>query len=234
MPEVFRLPTRMDCSGFDLVHPLDRMPPGGFPYLFNARVLQEGIIEGRPGYTQYLQMADAPNSIRVLNDPAGLYASIGYTYIGGGGTKLYAGVPETYGIVDTGYSGLPLSLIPFRPDQSPESWMYVYDQNKQSKVRPDGVVRQIGVVPPSYAPVVDLGVPAWVQLVDGQSTTDWALAGVTNIISTMATTANGNINIEVASTVDIAIGQLVTGTGVPANTTVGAVYHTLVGGTYTA
>ncbi len=230
MPEVFRLPVRMDCSGgLDLVHPIDRMPLGSFPYLFNARVLQEGIIEGRPGYTQYIKLADPPNSIRVLNDPAGLYAPNQYTYVGGGGSNLYAGIPGSYAPVDGGYSGLPLSLIPFRPDQSPESWMYVYDQNKQCKVRPDGVVRQIGVAPPSYAPSIELGVPAWVQLNSGQSTSGWGLGTPTVVATTTGTTVSGNINVEVSSPINIAVGQTVAGTGIPLGTTVVAVYPTLVG-----
>lgn len=234
MPEVFRLPTRMDCSGIDLVHPLDRMPPGGFPYLFNARVLQEGIIEARPGYSQYMKMVDKPNSIRALNDPAGLLApNGGFTFVGGGGVNLYAGIPGTYAPIDTGYSGSPLSLIPFRPDQSPESWMYVYDQNKQVKVRPDGTVRQIGVAPPTYESSIDLGIPAWVQLAGGQDTTGWALGSTTSVISTQAVAASGSTNLEVASTTNIAVGQSISGTNIAAGATVVAVYQTLVGSTYT-
>lgn len=233
MPEVFRLPTRMDCNGLDLTHPIDRMPPGNFPYLFNARVIQEGIIEGRPGYTKYIQLGDKPNSIRVLNDPAGLYAPSLYIYVGGGGGNLYAGTPGGYAPVDNGYSGLPLSLIPFKPDQSPESWMYAYDQNKQSKVRPDGTVRAIGVVPPSKAPNIELGIPAWAQLNTGQSTTGWALGTPVTVTTTTGTTASGNVNVEVASIANIAVGQSVSGTGIASGSTVVAIFPTLVGTTDT-
>lgn len=219
----------MDCTGLDLTHPLDRMPAGSFPYLFNSRVIQDGIIESRPGYSQYLQLTDAPNSVRVLNDPAKLFAPTGYTFIGGGGTKLYAGDPGSYTAVDTGYSGDPLSLIPFRPDQSPESWMYVYDRTKQSKIRPDGAVRQIGVVPPTYEPSVDLGVPTWVQLNTGQATTGWALASSSSIITTSATATSGNINLQVASIANIAVGQSITGTNIAAGATVVAIFPVLVG-----
>src|SRR5689334_13013972 len=121
MPEIFRQPFRFDCSrGIDLVSPIDRMPPGGFPYLFNVRVVEEGRIESRPGYTSLLDLAENPNSIRRLNDPDHSFASAGYTWVGGAGTKLYAGPTGGYAEIDSGYSGSPLSLISFRPDQAPE------------------------------------------------------------------------------------------------------------------
>lgn len=171
MPDIFRLPLRMDCTGLDLVHPIDRMPPGSFPYLFNVRVLSEGRIEGRPGYVRFIQLADTPNSIRRLNHPGG------HIYVGGGGTKLYAGPESNYVPVDSGYSGDPLSLIPFRPEQSPDPWMYVYDRNKSSKVDPNSVIRQIGIAPPSKAPNIEYGVPATVSITDGQSTAGWSATG---------------------------------------------------------
>lgn len=177
MPDVFRIPTRMDCTGLDLTHPIDRMPPGAFPYLFNVRILAEGRLEGRPGYTRAMVLSDPPNSVRRLNDPARSYAPDGYTYVGGGGTRLYTGVEAAYAPADDGYSGNPLSLIPFRPDQSPESWMYVYDANKNTKVRPDGLLRDVGIAPPSLAPVTEYGVPAFVHVTEGQSASGWAATG---------------------------------------------------------
>lgn len=185
MPEVFRIPTRMVCRGLDLTHPLDRMPEGGYPYLYNARVQLEGRLESRPGYTEFIQVGapgntDIPNSIRRLNDPGKTYNANGYTYVGGASTKLYAGIESAYTQVDTGYSGKPLSLIPFRPDQSPESWMYVYDTNKLSKVRPDGTVRAVGVVPPSTYCSATYTAPAFVAVNTGQSATGWTATGTSS------------------------------------------------------
>jgi hypothetical protein len=177
MPEIFRIPTRMVCTGIDLVSPIDRVPPGGFPYLFNCRVIEEGRLDGRPGYTPYISLGSPPNSIRRLNGPLGT----GFIFVGGGGFDLYAGPPTSYTIVDPGvYSGDPLALIPFRPDQSPNAWMYVFDRNKFQKVgfTPAGVVtRPIGVAPPTDAPVADLGTPASVEISDGQDVTGWVASG---------------------------------------------------------
>jgi hypothetical protein len=177
MPDVTRTAMRMNCSGIDLVNPIDRMPDGAYPYLFNVRVLVEGRLDGRPGYTQFLTMGDVPNSIRRLNDPSKKYAPSGYIYVGGGGTNLYAGTESSYTSIDSGYSGNPLSLIPFRPEQSPESWMYVYDQNKMAKVRPDGKVQSQGVAPPPTAPAIEYGIPTGAIISDGQSTAGWSATG---------------------------------------------------------
>jgi hypothetical protein len=119
----------MDCDGINLTSPIDRMPPKSFPYLFNTRVIEEGRLDGRPGYTIISNLPSQPNSIRRLNDPGKFYSPDGYTYVGGVDDSLYVGPIGSYGAIDNAYSGHPISLIPFRPDQSPEAWMYVYDEN---------------------------------------------------------------------------------------------------------
>ncbi len=161
----------MECKGIDLVNPIDRMPPGYFPYLFNVRVLQEGRIEGRPGYQPLISLVDTPNSVRRLNRPNG------HIYVGGGGGNLYQGDESTYAPIEAGYSGDPLSLIPFRPEQSTDAWMYVYDRNKSAKVGAFGDLRRVGVAPPTAAPIIEYGVPAFVDISTGQSTAGWSATG---------------------------------------------------------
>lgn len=181
MPQIIRQPLRMDCTGADLTHPVDRQSPGGFPYLLNVRSIEDGSIEARPGYTVYDSSADAPlllHSIRRLNKQS----TNAYTDVVGNGTILEAGVQNALVQIDTGYSGKPLSLIPFRPDQSPEAWMYVYDSAKSAKVRTDGTVRPIGVAPPTRAPDIDYGIPAMAVITEGQSTAGWGFAGVATAI----------------------------------------------------
>ena len=180
MPEVVRIPVRLDCAGIDLTHPVDRMPPSTFPLLSNIRTVEEGRIESRPGYGLYDASASAPkllHSIRRLNDPDESFAPAGYVNVVGNGTIIEAGVENTLTQIDSGYSGNPLSLIAFRPEQSPESWMYAYDQNKQIKVRPDGVTRPIGVAPPNKGPSIDYGPPANVDIAAAQNDTGWSYSG---------------------------------------------------------
>lgn len=182
MPEIIRLPLRLDCTvGLNLVDPVDRMRPGSFPFAVNNRSVEEGIASARPGYTRFGTSSVAPklyHSIRRLNDPDTSLAPTGYEYIVGNGTTLDAGTEDTLAQIDTGYSGDPLSILTFRPEQSPESWAYVYDRLKQAKVRADGSVRSIGVVPPNTAPTADYGIPAWVQVNDGQAIAGWAATGI--------------------------------------------------------
>lgn len=175
MPDILRQPIRMDCLGLDLVHPVDRMPPGYFPYIYNCRVIEEGRIEGRPGYQRVNRNALAPNalhSIRRLNDVSMVYSPAGYTYIVGNGDQLQAGQEAGIAPLQGGYSGDPLSLLTFRPQNSPASWMYVYDRNKQTKVRADGVTRDIGVAPPQE-PAIEYGPPAMATINDGATATGW-------------------------------------------------------------
>jgi len=175
MPEIFRQPFRMDCpGGLDLVSPIDRMPPGSFPYLINVRVLEEGRLESRPGYSPFatLGAGDFPNSIRRLNDPDLSHVRSGSLYLAGGGTKLYSGQSGALNSIDSGYSGSPLSMLPFRPDQSPESWMYIYDSLKSTKVQADSTLRPIGVVPPPTAPSTEYGPPAMAVILEGQDLTE--------------------------------------------------------------
>jgi len=68
----------------------------------------------------------------------------------GAASKLYAGFTQ----VDTGYSGNPLSLVPFRPNQSVQPWMYVGDSLKMSKVRSDGLTYKMGIKEPQATPVI--------------------------------------------------------------------------------
>src|SRR5258706_3665514 len=168
----------MDCSGIDLVHPVDRLPPGYFPYLFNVRVVQEGRLESRPGYTLSSSVAASLHSIRRLNYPSA------YIDLIGAGTSLYAGVQGgAFGVAASGFSGNPLSLLTFRPDQSPESWMYVYDSAKQTKVDSTGTARPIGIAPPQEITTADYGPPAEVVLSTGQSTTGWTSSGAAGTIT---------------------------------------------------
>lgn len=163
----------MLCAGIDLVHPVDRVPEGGFPYLVNTRVVEEGRIESRPGYTTFSNEGSDFHSIRRLNDEDASAAAAGYIYVVGGGTDLYAGDEANLAVVASGFSGDPLSLLTFRPDQSSESWMYIYDRTKQVKISVDQTVRPIGVPPPGPVASADYAQPGMVDIDSGQSAAGW-------------------------------------------------------------
>jgi len=179
MPQIARQTLKMDYAGLDLASPLDKMTPGHFPFVSNIRMIQEGRIEGRPGSFPFstpisdLQM----HSIRRLNDVANAFATSGYIYVVGANQDLWGGTETSLAEIDTGYSGNPLSMVPFRPNNSPTSYMYVYDAIRLMKVRPDGLVEPIGIVPPLNPTLTEAeyGVPATVDIDTGQSTTNWSI-----------------------------------------------------------
>lgn len=119
------------------------------------------------------------HTIRRLNDSTNpIDLPSGYTLIIGAGDNLYAGLKE----VAIGFTGNPMSMIPFRPNTSVQPWMYCADSaaadevtistqylvttgphanqpvdfvsNGLVKVRSDGRAYRIGLVEPQLAPVV--------------------------------------------------------------------------------
>lgn len=143
--------TRIDLKGINCLYPPDLMPPGKVPYALNVRAYIRGGVKARSVQdSSVATLATTVHSLRRLNDltPAGPVD--GYIYVGGAGTKLYKNSVQ----IDGGYSGNPLSLVPFRPNASVQPWMYVGDSNKMSKVRSDGTCYKMGIAEPQTAPTV--------------------------------------------------------------------------------
>lgn len=65
-------------------------------------------------------------------------------YIVGIGTQLFAG-RESLALIAQNFSGYPLSLVPYRPPLSADSYMYIGDGVRMCKVSPDNVVTPIGL-----------------------------------------------------------------------------------------
>lgn len=187
MADYKRIMQRFLCLGVQLTRPVDRLDPGKFPILHNIRAYIQGIIQARPGLLALGNpIAGIPtvHSVRRLNDPA----TSTFTRVVGAGTGLYAGqtnFPSTVtdlsggAGIGTGFSGKPLSMIPFRPNKSPQAWMYVADGNKLVKVRVDGKAANTGIAPPLLPPVIKLGVPRYQVIEDFRTTPlTWDTCGV--------------------------------------------------------
>src|SRR6266436_355740 len=142
---------RLSFHGMNTVLPPDRLPEGKYPFAQNVRAYLRDAI--RPRATQDSSVETLPGpvySIRRLNDTTPAGPALGFILIGGASSNLYAGITQ----VDTGYSGNPLSLVPFRPNTSVQPWMYVGDSLKMSKVRSDGLTYKMGIAEPQVTPVV--------------------------------------------------------------------------------
>ncbi len=153
---------RFDADGLDLVPSVDAGRPPRYPLLVNLRQTRRGEFRSRPALSAYstAPAAKTPwHSVRRLNDkPSG-----NYTHVSGIGTELFttpaaaaASAPGNPISRDSGYSGNPLSLVPFRPVDDIATWMAVGDTAKMRKVRLDGTVHQLGLPQPTRPPDVGL------------------------------------------------------------------------------
>ncbi len=183
MPDLIRTPNKLVAKGVDLYNPVDMVPSGYYPRLTNVRALQNGRIDGRPGMSRLYQSTSTPtHTIRRLNDelPG---ASPAWTLLSGAGTKLDSGQTVAAEIA-SGFSGNPLSMVPYRPEQSPEAYMYIADSLKMCKVNAASVVRNIGIAPPLAEPAPEIGIPLYKVIDDCQATTGWTNGGTAGTIST--------------------------------------------------
>src|SRR4051812_393102 len=146
---------RFDLGGIDLNRLPDVVKPGRAPFSKNVRTLNAGQVETRLGLTGGLASGQTPvHSLRRLNDKntasAIVLAGAG-THLNSADTGLAAATDR-----DSGYSGDPLTMVPWRPDQSPQSWMYVADRSRMRKASWDGTtfrLHQVGLDAPTQPPL---------------------------------------------------------------------------------
>jgi hypothetical protein len=156
MPEFDRKSFKMIIRGMVLGKAGDLLAPDEYAVLQNVRSYSTGVLIQRPGMTAINPSPLIPtgnatiHSIRRLNDDVPGAANQ-FLRVVGAGTGLYAGTSFTgteLTAIATGFSGNPLSLIPHRPTQSPEPFMYVGDANKMGKVKDNRTFRNMGIAPP--------------------------------------------------------------------------------------
>lgn len=162
---------RLYSHGIDFNNPIDSLPDGFYPILENIRSYTDGILQPRQGITQISSgviTGQTPvHSVRRLNNPL----NSTYTRVVGTGTKLATGQTSfsvvQYNGLDVAFSGKPLAMTPWRPEQSPVSWMYIADSSAMYKLTYNGstvTTHKIGVAPPTAAPTAELAQPIWTNL----------------------------------------------------------------------
>lgn len=154
-----RATQRFISTGLDLNHPVDLMPEGKYPFLHNMRSYQEGRLETRPGMTNINGSATSDlviNSGMRLND----YLANNFLRFLGIGTKLYTG-QTSFTQLDTGFSGNPISFVPYLPLRSPNDFVYLADANKMRKVNVSGTEYAMGIKPPITIPGAELAQPLY-------------------------------------------------------------------------
>lgn len=172
-------PQKLICAGVGLNSPPNLLKPGKFPALINARSKRMGSIESRNGYRNLYGAPLTDANVHTLRDINNYLpgASNAFALAIGAGTNLYTtpnGILEGQPVLqDSGYSGQPLTTVQFRPEQSPESWLYIADALRMRKIKADGTNYGVGVVPPNNVPVADISDSLFDQIGNFNSDSQW-------------------------------------------------------------
>lgn len=158
----------MGVGGVNLKDQADAVPVGQFTRLLNFIHTQDRALTGRPGLTAYATAGTNHHSVRRLNDPQ----NSTYTRVWGIDQSLYVGQAGALAVVDAGYSGDPLTLLPHRPPLSGDPWMFVGDRSRMRKVRADGLDLPIGLPAPAAAPSAALGTKRFKTIANFTGDTD--------------------------------------------------------------
>ncbi len=168
-------------GGLDLNSALDAIPVGKLARLTNLIHTTGRQLTGRPGLTTLATGGTNHHSVRRLSDPQ----NSTYTRIWGTDQDLRIGQSGALTIIDTGYSGAPLYLLPSRPPLSGDPWMFVGDISRMRKVRADGLDLPIGLPAPGSAPTLALDTQQSTTIAcmdpgfcaDGTAAANWTLNG---------------------------------------------------------
>ena len=153
---------RFSFNGMKLNAPPDSLPDGKFAAAINIRGYGDHTTRTRPGQSPLFTMGQYPcAAIRG-------YAPLDQSNIGAGQPPRYLATDTSGGVyLDTSQNvgslagdlgeTVGVSMVPFRPNQSPNPYMYVAsatDYQKFSAPSPTGVVTQqkVGIVEPQAAP----------------------------------------------------------------------------------
>lgn len=191
--------------------------PSVIAVLGNMRFHTPQQVDPRPGM---IALPNGPfglkvHSIRRMNSGASFIRLVGAD------TNLIEIVSGA--TIGTGFSGNPLSMVPFRPEQSPLPWMYIADSTQMRKIAMDNTNWQMGVAPPLNPPTVFFGPPSYQFIYDfsagtGNIPTDWIASGTAGAqssvqwISDTLTTLISDTGAGVPSYFSIAPGNQTPGT----------------------
>ena len=175
---------KFNYLGMNITRPGDAMPPGRCPLLLNVQVdSQTGMITQRPGLVALGTPSAGANPVhsllRFLDPLKNQYIWL----FGAGGNLYYQGDGTAPAVIGSGYSGNPLSLVPYRPPSSESPRLYVFDSVKQAKYKSDRTEQAVGIFPPPRAPVTGLALPLVKSIADISSISGWTASGAASNLS---------------------------------------------------
>lgn len=164
-----------------------------FPFAKNIRAYRDGTVQPRAGLIAVVtpSLGSAIHSLMRLNDPTTFNGGVPAVRVYGAGGDIFRGIPSdtTPSLLDSGYSGDPLTWLSAQPSNSPRPYLFVADSDRYRKFSTDGDALEVGVAQPSAPSTEPLAVLGQTQLSshDLFSSTAWTAAGA---VATNATNFN--------------------------------------------
>lgn len=125
--------------GLDLRDAPDKVGEGAWVRLKNVKSPQEGVIATRDGRSVYFTVSSSPvHTIKRLDDDHLLV---------GANTEIFLNDIQKA----TGFSGNPLSLVPFKPALASSQWTYIGDTLLSKKLNGAGTIYKWGITAPTNA-----------------------------------------------------------------------------------
>lgn len=141
-------------GGLDLKRTIDTVSPNKLTRMNNVVRNEEGALTTRPGQVSIATtVAGEIHSLGRINAPGGFF-----NRIAGIGPSIYGGVTGAYTLLESGFSGNPLSIVNAHPPLSNDTWAYIGDSLKMRKVRRSDLLDlPIGLAPSTTAAATALG-----------------------------------------------------------------------------
>jgi hypothetical protein len=136
---------RVGRKGLNLVDAIDDLQPEELSRSLNMRSLYGGMLEVRPGQTALATTTgtDRVHSIVRLNDPA----ASSFTLLAGSNTNVYRGQSGALTLIDSNYSGDPLTFQAANLPRSGTPFVFIGDRSRNRKVDRTNAVSVIGLPP---------------------------------------------------------------------------------------
>lgn len=136
---------RVGRKGLNLVAAIDDLDPQELSRSVNVRSTYGAPLEVRPGETALATTAgtELVHTIFRLNDPA----ASSFTRLAGSTTKVYRGQSGALTLIDSGYSGDPLTFAAANMPLSGTPFVFIGDRSRNRKVDRTNAVSVIGLPP---------------------------------------------------------------------------------------
>ena len=161
-------------AGVDLRRDPEFLEPNVLARMTNVVWGGEGELVGRPGLTEVAdtlagQGISAHTAAR-LDDPQ----TGSFVRVWGAGDGLYFGQSgSALTLLETGFSGTPMIAVPWRPNISGKTYLYIADGAKMRKVSFDGGISPLALSAPITATRTELATTLKIAIEDFDDATEW-------------------------------------------------------------